>query len=221
MSFFYPPSLEINIKAPDASSVDPDETDPDDSVTELELTKPEYDDYVIQTTTAEAQTKMATAHITIPDPVLSSARRIMPKVRTISWPQSGAILTQVQISGLARYMDETASSQLRHTLRELVKQDPDLASGLDEQRDDLDPDSPSAPILTRRVAGQWNTDRDSLESHLAHKDVIRKLVAGDADDSRELGKYALTEEQWRLVEELSSVLEVRKPDLIGFEPKLT
>jgi hypothetical protein len=59
--------------------------------------------------------------------------------------------------------------------------------------------------LVRRMVTRWNTDLDSLRSHVYFRPAV-KLLTADRDLS--LKRYQLTEAQWDMAEQLIHELKV-------------
>ncbi|KAG8694702.1 hypothetical protein FRC08_008314 [Ceratobasidium sp. 394] len=62
-------------------------------------------------------------------------------------------------------------------------------------------------MLTERVDTRWDTDYDSLDSHI-HFKLQNQLLTGDS--KLKLKSYALNEAQWALADEMVVVLEIFK-----------
>jgi len=57
--------------------------------------------------------------------------------------------------------------------------------------------------LDRRVPTRWNSDFDCLAAHLYFKRIIKKMTK---HASNKLSAYRLSDEQWKLSEEVQQVL---------------
>ncbi|EIN05207.1 hypothetical protein PUNSTDRAFT_74871 [Punctularia strigosozonata HHB-11173 SS5] len=94
-----------------------------------------------------------------------------------------------KVAGLARRVHDSAT--LFEKFNRLVAADPAM---LGQKR-----------TLDRRVATRWNSELACLSAHIHFKKQVKQLTN---DDENALDAYALSPSQWKLAEDLVSVLEI-------------
>lgn len=119
------------------------------------------------------------------------ALQIFPRVSRLPFLSllAPSLIPGSQVAGLARRVNDIADTQQRFV--ELVERDPEVQG---TQR-----------TLSRRVPTRWNSDLHCLLAHFYFQDVVDELTSSPA---AKLTAFHLTDDQWRIAEEVKEVLLV-------------